>query len=259
MNDYTFESLARREDDNHWFFAQRKFILKDLMQSFVSPDVSSFKILDIGCGTGGTTRELSGYGKVTGLEPNPKAVSLIRKRFSDLEIVQGGTSDLADLFTGTLFDLVTIFNVLYHSEASDAQTVLKDAFSLIKPGGWILWTEPAYPLLKRKMDRLVHCKRRFHPKEMHALITSAGFRIRFKTDLMGWLFPAALVLAWINNSSSGRNPADVNEKKEESLDQKKLPIFINNILYFISKIEWKISRNISLKIGTSHLILAQKN
>ncbi|MCA9395606.1 MAG: class I SAM-dependent methyltransferase [Candidatus Omnitrophica bacterium] len=258
MNDYTFESLARREDDNHWFFAQRKFILKDLMQSFIFPDVSTFRILDIGCGTGGTTRELSGYGKVTGLEPNPKAVSLIRKRFSDLEIVQGGTSELTDLFAGTSFDLVTIFNVLYHSEATDPQTVLEDAFRLMKPGGWMLWTEPAYPILKRKMDRLVHCKRRFHPEEMRAIITSAGFRIRFRTDLMGWLFPAALVLACINNFSSVSSPADSNENKEESLDQKKLPIVINNFLYNISKIEWKISRNIPLKVGTSHLLLAQK-
>jgi ubiquinone/menaquinone biosynthesis C-methylase UbiE len=77
MRKSEFKKMFELEDKHFWFVGKRYFI-KTIIDSFLPK--SDLKILDIGCGTGGTTVLLKKYGKVIGLEKNKYAQKLAKKK-----------------------------------------------------------------------------------------------------------------------------------------------------------------------------------
>ncbi|MDE0887249.1 MAG: hypothetical protein OSB70_17135 [Myxococcota bacterium] len=52
MNDREFELLERIEDSHWWFVGKRK-----ILNALLEKDLSSGRMLDLGCGTGGVLRD----------------------------------------------------------------------------------------------------------------------------------------------------------------------------------------------------------
>src|SRR4051812_9819351 len=73
-----------RVEDAHWWFAARRRIVMTAVEKLCRPRPGA-PILDVGCATGGNLEALSKYGRVVGLELDPQAAGLARRRgFGDV-------------------------------------------------------------------------------------------------------------------------------------------------------------------------------
>ena len=157
----------------HWWFFNR-WALVERFLGRMSLQASS-RILDVGCGTGGTTAWLARWGRVTGIDASRDALAFARRRDSSARLVLGDATRLQRRFRPGSFDLVTFFNVLYHRWIPDDEALLRQVHALLKPGGRVLLTEPAFRGLWRRHDSVDMGKTRYTLGEMKCLLSAAGF------------------------------------------------------------------------------------
>ncbi|MEK7513683.1 MAG: class I SAM-dependent methyltransferase, partial [Patescibacteria group bacterium] len=93
-------------EDTHWWFVTKRMFIQTILQG-----KKFARILDIGCGTGRNMLMLKQYGRVVGVDINQLALRYCRQR--GLTNLKQATAESLP-FTARNFDLVTIFDVLYH-------------------------------------------------------------------------------------------------------------------------------------------------
>jgi SAM-dependent methyltransferase len=138
------------------------------------------RVLDVGAACGQFMHILGQQNpgwKITGLEPNPKAVATGRELFG-VDLVQGTLED--NLFEGESFDLVILTHVIEH--VPSPRDTLTRIHRLLKPGGKLYGeTENIEALDAKFMGRywgLFHIPRHlyfFTPQTLSALVSKAGF------------------------------------------------------------------------------------
>lgn len=229
------------EETHFWFVGKRMFIKQYLDP--IEPSIHS--ILDIGSGTGGTTKWLEHYGSIIGLEKNPYSVALATKR--GIKIVMGNAHKLP--FKKESFDLVTILDVLYHQQILNIDSVLQETYRVLKPGGYLLITDSALPFLFSEHDKFLFGKRRFLLKQLQQQIPAFGFQIVKSSYIFFFIFPLILLKRKIIDLIYSPKKSDVwNVNK-----------FVNRVLIIILKLESVLLNKISFPIGSSVIILAKKN
>ncbi len=256
MHPDAYTSLAAMEQVG-WYYQARARCLQRLVERFVAPDGRPLEILDVGCGTGGTSAALVRFGHVVGLEPSDLALRLLKERHPELDVVPGGVADVDALFSAERFDLATIMGVLYHRNVTDPAESLRKVQRVLRPGGWLIWNEGVYPMLARTHDEFVEAGRRFRPREMGALLDEAGFRVRFASHLLGWAFPVALALAL---SHRARRALFGPRKYDDHVsDDRPQPRVVNALLRELTYLEWACSlRHLKAPVGVAYLAIAQK-
>jgi len=253
LEEIAYETLATGESEG-WYYQARIKVVQDLIERYVLPSCPQPNILDIGCGTGGSTANLQQYGKVSGLEPSPSALQHFRKNFPGINVAEGVVDQTAELFAGQTFDLAVILGVLYHKGVKDPGAALKEIAKVQKPGSWIIWNEAAYPYLYRHHDITVHGARRFYPRDMKRLLEEAGYRVFKGSHLLAWAYPIAYILARLE---SLKKPSAERQEKE-AVDHQPLPAPINAILRQLTYLENVFSRRIiPIPFGVSYLVIAQ--
>lgn len=241
MNTEEYKKMFKLETTHWWFLAKQKFI------SIVFPKINHPKILDIGAGTGGTTQFLQHYGLVTGLEVNQTAIDFARKR--GLKIIKGSAAKLP--FNKNIFDVVCFFDVLYHQQINDVQA-LKEAYRILKPGGYLIVTDCAFEFLRGPHDKAVKARERYIRGELVAKIEKVGFVVQ-KASYIFWLvFPLTIIKRLID-----RYRAKFTNKKVFS-DTEAVPKTINSILLTICNFEAKLLKYLNLPWGSSIIIRVQK-
>lgn len=225
------------EDQHFWFVGKRLFVAS-LLRSI--PKVNP-RILDVGCGTGGMTAFLSRWGQVTGLDISPTARSYVRKRGL---IVRSGSANRLP-FANRKFDVVTLFDVLYHKKI-DERRALAEAYRVLKTGGYLVVTDCAMPWLWGSHDEVMHAKRRYYKYELEKLVEEAGFTILRSSYIFFFTFPlfvAARALAQV-----------IPPTHFVSLPH---PV-VNRILIELLKVEAALFLWVNFPIGSSVLVLGRK-
>lgn len=241
MNVEEYKKMYRLEIRHWWFLAKQKFI------TTVFPKLKQPQILDIGAGTGGTTKFLRQYGEVIGLEANKIAIDFARKR--KLKIIKGSADKLP--FKKNTFDVVCFFDVLYHQQIDDVQA-LQEAYRVLKPGGWLIVTDCAFEFLRGPHDVAVKARERYTKSELVDKIEKAGFSVK-KASYIFWLvFPLTVVKRLIDQFQ-----AKFSNKKAFS-DVEAVPTIINNLLLAICNFEAKLLSYVNFPWGSSIIIKAKK-
>src|SRR5262245_52056472 len=191
MKASAYASMAAQEN-GHWYYQARRQAIESLLRAYVLPDCPRPRILDIGCGTGGTTARLADFGPVVGIEPSSLAIGLLKQRYPEFDVIQGSIDELTSLVPAAGFDLVSLLGVLCHRGVDDPLVALRDVASVMSDGGWILWGDCVYPCLARGHDEVVESVRRFYPQQMHDMLSDTGFQVHFSSHFLGWGFPVAL-------------------------------------------------------------------
>jgi SAM-dependent methyltransferase len=256
MQPNAYRALAQNEPQG-WYYHARVRAVKTLVRKFL-PRASGLEILDVGCGTGGTSHALEELGCVTGLEPSALAVEILHANYPHLRVVPGSVDDVPELFNKQSFDLATIMGVLYHVNVIDPVVSLANIRQAIKPGGWIVWNEAVYPWLARQHDDFVHAGRRFYPRQMHRMLAQAGFEVRFGSHLLAWAFPVAAGLAIANRARQFLSSVLPLKPAADPADDRHLPTCLNWALGQLTYAEWYAALKMAkLPFGVSYLVIAQ--
>jgi SAM-dependent methyltransferase len=179
--------MALREEHHWWYAGMRRVALAVL--GHVLDGRRDLRILDAGCGTGGTTVELRRFGDVVGVDLAWEALEPARGRGLD-HLARGSIEHLP--FGDGTFDAATSFEVVYHLGVASDTSALKEVRRVLKPGGPFLLRVPAHDWLRGEHDRLVHTRHRYSRAEVATKLSEAGFRVDRLTWANTVLFPPAV-------------------------------------------------------------------
>ena len=243
-------------EDRHWWFAGRRAVVETLLAGLPAPDggraPSSRRILDVGCGTGGMLPLLSKYGRVTGIDSEPLALDYCRRRgMTDLHLQE-------NFEAGEPYDLVTLFDVLEH--VPDEAGFLNWTRALLRPGGRLIITVPAFPWLWSRHDELNHHQRRYTRERLRTALRGAGFRVVRASYFNFWLFPAAVASRVADGlARGGRRGRPVNPADEAEEILKPLQIgAANGLLTRVFASEAGLLRAVDLPWGVSIGAVAER-
>ncbi|AGW89120.1 methyltransferase [Ralstonia pickettii DTP0602] len=186
----------------HWWFRGRREIVATILSGLALPRNAS--ILEIGAGTGGNLEMLSRFGNVSAVEMDGTALRLAREKALGACDIRSGRCPDDMPFAEHSFDLVCLLDCLEHI-ADDAGS-LDCAARMLKPGGAVLITVPAYQWLWSAHDVFLHHQRRYSRRSLHALATRCGMRVQRMSYFNTLLFPLAVV-ARISDRLSGNQKA----------------------------------------------------
>jgi SAM-dependent methyltransferase len=183
MEERELRALLEADEYHWWYRGRRQIIRAELDRLPLPPDA---RVLDAGCGSGRTLQDLRAYGEVSGIELSELAVSRARERELG-EVHVGRVEELP--WEDRVFDLVTCLDVLEHTP--DDIIVLQELRRVTKPGGWLLLTVPAYPVLWSTHDVVNHHYRRYTRRALRRAATGAAWRVDRLTSFNSLLLPAA--------------------------------------------------------------------
>jgi SAM-dependent methyltransferase len=177
----------------HWWFVGRRRIIGAFLEARLDPaPTPGRRILDIGCGTGTMLGELRRFGDVYGVDAEPAAVEFCHAQGeTQVELASGDTVPHPD----SSFDVVSLLDVIEHVD--DDQTLLAEAWRVLRPGGQLLVTVPAFEWMWGEQDVIAHHVRRYTGRQLRDSVQRAGFDVDVLSHFNTILFPpiAAIRLA----------------------------------------------------------------
>jgi SAM-dependent methyltransferase len=242
-----YDIMARREERHWWYAGMRRVALAVLER--VLRDRPRVRILDAGCGTGGTTIELRRFGEVVGVDLAWAALEPARGR-GLTRLARASIEGLP--FGAATFDVVTSFEVVYHlGVASDAAALL-ELRRVLRPDGLLLLRVPAHDWLRGEHDRLVHTRHRYSPGEVSRKLADAGFVV----EQLSWANSVLFVPAVAKRLLERTNGHAASATAEPDLWQPPGPI--NALLESAVAVEaLAIPRGLPLPFGLSLLAVAR--
>ena len=230
-------------EDHHWWFVSRRKIVQKVLDCYVPPK-DSRSILEVGCGSGGNLELLSKYGNLRAVELDDYARGLANKR--GICLIEKGFVPDGIPFTET-FDLICMLDVLEHID--DDLRTLQEISRRLSPRGKLLITVPAYGFLWSAHDIDLAHKRRYRKKQLIQAVKRAGFSTLYSTYFNTFLFPIIAGTRFLKKALGKKGGTDVNMPS----------YFMNVLLTKIFSSEKLLIPGISLPVGVSILLVAEKN
>jgi SAM-dependent methyltransferase len=256
MHPNTYDNLNQAEQ-SHWWFRHRRALSREFLRR-VGRHPGGVA-LDIGSGTGGNLSLLGeSHGHVVGFELSEHAVSLCAAKNPHAAIVRADANDLARTVAPSSIDLVSLFNVLYHSWVVDDLALLKSAHRILRPGGHLIVCEAAFESLRRQRDRLDHGARRYRLAPLLDRIEKAGFTIERKSYFNAIGFPVAWFLARLDHWTGSYSRPLSEHQSDRDLDVSRA--WIQRLAFAVSGLE-RVWMRLGGRVpfGINILIVARKN
>jgi SAM-dependent methyltransferase len=171
----------------HWYFTGKYAVLESLLERLLPEPRATTRILDVGCGTGGMLQRLARFGGVCGIDMSSEAVEFCRRRAgADVRVATG--DDIP--YPEASFDAVCAFDIFEH--LPDETRMLAEVRRVLKPGGILFLTVPAYQFLWSEHDTALHHHRRYRAEGIKRLMAKNGFILRRLSYFNTLLLPAAI-------------------------------------------------------------------
>lgn len=248
--DPTFYEAYYRHEDNHWWFRWRFSLITELVAGLKRNN--AFRILDAGCGTGQMTKRLEEFGQAVGLDSAPEAIAYARER-GVRQLVRGSIT--APPFADGSFDCVVALDVIEHVD--DDIGILASLYRVLKPGGHLIVTVPAFQALWSEHDEINHHKRRYRAPHLRDLMSNAGFTVERVTYCNTAFYLPVLLTRKAKNAVRAISRRSVDDRTLRS-DLGDYPEFVNAALAKIMTTETKVLRHRDLPFGVSILAVATR-
>ena len=242
-----FESLER----DHWWFRGRRRVYGGMLASLLGQQRPR-RTLDLGCGMGGfqeILRQLSD--EVFACDVDCASLRVCRRRGFN-ETVAAASHRLP--FADASFDLVCLFDVLEHS--ADDRAVLWEINRLLKPGGMVFLSVPAYQFLYANNDRVAGHYRRYNRRQLLQLFNRSGLVSRRAS------YSNVLLLPLIASAVLGAKLLEFLFGNRQSMQHSNLswptPRWLNAVLYRVFAAELLLSRHRDWPFGHSLVAAAHK-
>ncbi|MBT9252253.1 MAG: class I SAM-dependent methyltransferase [Brockia lithotrophica] len=182
---------------NRAIVEERESLLKQMLREHGFWPLTPFRILDVGCGTGGTLARVAEWGarpeNLVGIDLLPERIARARERYPHITFYVGNAAEAP--FPPESFDLVFAFTV-FSSILDDrlARAVAQKIWYVLKPDGAVVWYDLRYPNpFNRKVRPLTRSKIRDLFPEAHADLRPATLlpplARRLRSDWLPVLYP----------------------------------------------------------------------
>ncbi len=220
-------------------------MLQYLLQRFL-PDRGA-NILDVGCGTGHHllfVRRL-GYQHVQGQDLSAVAIAFCRQ-LGLRDIVQSDASEMP--FAAGQFDALLVADVLEH--LPDEAAALQEFWRVLKPGGVVLFTVPAFSFLWSHHDEVLHHYRRYRAADFVRLASAHHFGLADWSYFFCAILPAVVAYRYGAKMFHFDRTSDLEATAEP----------FNTILKLVSSMETRLFKYVHrLPFGTSLAVVLRKS
>lgn len=241
MNVAEYQTMYEAEQRHFWFRGTRGVVF-DQVRALLD---RSLEVADIGCGTGGTMSQMPSGWSVVGVDVSYDALAFTKSRgHGALSLASG---EQLPLKSGQ-FDLAFALDIIEHCK--DDGAVARELLRILKPGGALVTTVPAYQLLFGPHDRALQHHRRYRRSQFGALLREAGFEVERLSYFNTVLFPP---------SAAVRLAQKLGPQKEAESSNVSLPVGpLNALLSKVFDAERLALRYLSFPFGLSVIALARR-
>lgn len=189
---------------------------------------------------------LARFGNAEGVDIDAEAVGYCHDRGLQ-QVTQSAADSLP--FDNDTFELVTALDVIEHID--DDLGALREIRRVLRPGGRLLLTVPAYRFLWGRQDEINLHKRRYVALEVRKRLQSAGFDVQRLTYMNTLLFPAIAAIRLIRHVL----PAPAEPPSDFAFPA---PRPLNVLLSAVFGAERYVLSRFDIPFGVSILALAQR-
>lgn len=246
-----FTDLFDKEGSYWWNVSKRDMVLALARQVAAPGDPAGAGIgVDLGCGAGYTTKVFESGWRMVGADVSEDALRLCRSRALQ-RLCRVDMTNFSLPFKTASVDLVLALDVVEHVE--DDLHALSECRRILKKGGALVVTVPAFMALWSPWDESLGHKRRYTAPELVRALGRAGFSIRKSGYIFFFVFPAAVLVRSVKRLLQ-RDAASY------SSDFIPLPAAVNALLLGVGRLErWLTTRlNLRFPFGLSVVAVATK-
>lgn len=184
-----FEVMAAQAR-THWWYESRRHLITQMLGGRVVPGAV---VVDVGCGTGDNFAALEAVTtrSVVGAELSPQALRHAPPSRAGCVRVSIARAECLPFASGCA-DVVTSLDVVEHLD--DDVAALREYRRLLRPGGWLLLTVPAYQWLWSHHDEWAAHRRRYGADQLAGAVEAAGLAVDRVTYFNSFLVPPAVLL-----------------------------------------------------------------
>lgn len=247
--------LTVLEEDRHaWFAGRTRAILKYLDAELGPQQPGQPRlVLDIGSGAGNMAHHLAHYGQVIGVDYHPRPLPVAAQR--GLTVCQGEGDALP--FPDDCFDLAALLDTVEH--IPDEFGVFEECRRVLKPGGKLIVTVPAFMWLWSYNDEINAHQRRYTAPELQQKLEISGLRVRRMTYNNFFIFPLVAGMRLLRPYQPElASPHLSGDQSAYQVEMEAIPEPVNTLLHGVGWLEAELAARVSLPIGVSVLCVAKK-
>lgn len=228
---------------DYWWYRARAELLESALGEFVG---DATRVLDIGSADGPSVGWLRGQGQKVSLDLDPRG----------LKPGDVCGSALALPFDSDVFDVVAAFDVIEHCEPESV--ALAEVARILKPGGRLLMSVPAYQWAWTHFDDWNHHHRRYTRKRAIGAVQGSGLVVRRATHAFAGTFPFfAADRLRTRVKERGRDAVPLGADEVPPLPE--VSPRLDKMLYSLAMLDRKrLGRGGNLPFGSSVLVAAEK-
>jgi SAM-dependent methyltransferase len=236
--------MAERERNYWWHLGRLKIIETYINKAF--PNRRDLKFLNVGSGTGGTIDTLEQFGQVDNVDTSMDAIKFMKQQgYKNIRKV----ANINLPFKSKTYDIVGAFDVLEHIE--DEIGALQEWGRVLKEGGAIVVTVPAYQWLWSGHDISLHHKRRYTTSRLARATKQAGLKADKKSYAIVFSLPLVTGFRFINKA--------LGRKTDSETSYVNVPGFVNAVFTKILYGEASLHKHMTFWAGTSVIAILRKD
>lgn len=242
MKETLYKEMYRQEQTYWWHVAKRRLVQEAIQRDVA--DLSRKKILDVGCGTGAMISELASLtSRVYGVDGARLSFKYCRQR--GLVNIRQYDFEKGLPYPNQSFDIIVCLDVLEHVQKD--QEFIGEFYRVLKKGGKLFLTVPAYQSLWTYWDEMLGHKRRYRRSNLLQILKKVGFRTQFDSYFYSFLVPVAIVFRSLKTILDNR-----------ASDFVDVPDGINRLLLLLCSLERRLFFRLNIPFGLSIFVQTKR-